>query len=88
MAKNYLISGPFCKTQQKRKSGTLPGSVLREDHAECDILREDSYFVATDDVGIKLRGGNALEIKVRLRRKKRGTEYWVYSSLIYYKYIL
>jgi len=43
--------------------------------------RTDTYLVASDDVGIKIRGDGQysktiLEIKVRKHRKKRGAEIW------------
>lgn len=43
-------------------------------------LRTDLYLVATADVGVKFRnegsGAHLLEVKVRLKRKKRGVEKW------------
>lgn len=42
--------------------------------------RTDLYLVATPDVGVKFRnegsGAHLLEVKVRLKRKKRGVEKW------------
>jgi hypothetical protein len=39
-------------------------------------IRSDYYIVATEDIGLKFRGGRGLEMKVRTHRKELGVETW------------
>ena len=38
--------------------------------------RVDTYLLATADVGVKLRGGKEVEVKVRIGRQESGAEKW------------